>query len=282
VSQSVLVAGASGFIGQHVMAALKAAQINAVAWDRTTAQKVPHCSHIVNLAAYGVRQGDRDGQAMIDGNVGVVEKLFSWTTVQRQSPHFLQIGSCLEYQNPEGDKPVDESWPLHPTSLYGSAKVRAGQKAMALAQNHDMSCNVLRLFNIYGVGERPERLVPHVIKSLRTNEPAPLTPGEHFRDWLYISDAVAAMITAIEQSKSLEPYQAYNISTGIGTRVKDLALTAARVGGWPESLLQFGAIPARGDEPTHLVGDSSRFQKLTGWRPLTDVPTGIAKMIAAI
>jgi nucleoside-diphosphate-sugar epimerase len=161
--------------------------------------------------------------------------------------------------------------------MYGAAKAATGIFGSALARQAGIPFVTLRLFNIFGVGEAPQRLIPYLIDCLGRSEPADLTPGDQIRDLTYVDDVVDAIRTAA--TSRLEPYSAYNICSGRRTQMRWVAETVADMMGQRRSLLRFGALPRREDEPQLVVGSNERFVGATGWRPRVTVEEGIRLMI---
>ena len=124
----------------------------------------------------------------------------------------------------------------------------------------------LRLFGVFGIGEAPHRVVPYLIANLRGNQPVDLTPGKQIRDWLYIDDVVDALLAAAACAH-LRDTDTFNICSGHGISVRELAEQVADAMKKPSDLLRFGARSYRTDEPMWIVGDNRRFVETTGWQP---------------
>ena len=234
---------------------------------------------VVNLAAQGVSQDTRDPQLMINGNIGVLNSLFHG--LSHSSPRvILHAGSWSEYADARGSEPIDEDRPIWPRSVYGAAKASATMFGNALARAAGLPFVTLRLFNVFGVGESPNRLIPYLIDRLSASEYADLTPGDQIRDLTYVDDIVDAIVLAGEAG--LEPYTAYNVCSSRPTAVRWIAETVADIMHKPHDLLRFGSIAHRTDEPLEVVGDNTKFVNATGWEPKTTVATGVELMVAAL
>lgn len=230
---------------------------------------------VVNLAAGGVDPRSRDVERMVHDNVGILAALING--LSRATPKLiLHTGSWSEYA-PKTTGTIDEDQPIRPSSLYGAAKAAASIYGKAAAREAEIPFVTLRLFNVYGSGERPERLIPYLITRLSNGDSAELTQGDQIRDLTHVDDVVAAILAAGEAD--LEPFTDYNVCSGQPIRIRDVAEIVADALGVSESLLKFGAMPMRPDEPSRVVGDNSRFQSATNWRPTISVPEGIRLML---
>jgi UDP-glucose 4-epimerase len=108
-----------------------------------------------------------------------------------------------------------------------------------------------------------------------------LTGGEQQRDLLHVDDIAGALLAAA-RSQHLKAFAAYNVCSGQPVRIREVGEVAARLMDKPQSLLQWGKLPYRSDEPMWVVGDPTRFQQATSWRPKMNLTEGIRNMVAAL
>jgi nucleoside-diphosphate-sugar epimerase len=299
VLREVVVTGATGFVGTALVQRLLCRGVPVVRVVRPGRQVVDlpgvrtvsailhdvddlrrslagvSASHVVHLAAYGVRPQDRDPQALVDGNVGAVSALLQ-VAAQWPLERFVHIGSCAEY-GMVGPAPLTEDQPLRPSGSYGAAKASASLLGTALAAQLGLPFTILRLFGTYGPGEGPGRLVPWLVRDLARNAVVQLTPGLQVRDFTYIDDVVEAIVSAC--SADLPPAGVYHVCSGEGHTVRGLAERVANLMGAPLERLHWGELPARFDEPAMLVGNPTRFALKTGWRATTSLDQGLQTAI---
>lgn len=238
------------------------------------------CDIVFHLASYGVQVNDRDQDQLIHGNVcllsHVLQAVSDWPI-----RYFLFTGSCSEYGTPSRNNvQIAEDEPLRPTSLYGAAKVATELYGSALASQIKIPFVTLRLFNVFGPGEGPHRLLPSIINHLESDRPVALTGGEQQRDLLYVDDVADALLAAA-CSKTLHPGAAYNVCSGTPVRIREVGDKAANLLNKPNHLLEWGKLPYRADEPMWVVGDPGRFANATSWRPKFTLDAGIRRMIDA-
>jgi len=245
---------------------------------RQAVENAPH-DVVFNLASAGVNPADREPLAMLDGNVGLLASLLAASEKTRPR-RFIHTGSCSEYASAEIGRRIDETFPVEPSSLYGAAKLCASLYGAALAAERGLSFLNLRLFGVFGVGEAPHRVVPYLIARLRENQPVDLTPGGQIRDWLYVDDVVDALLEAAT-CPHLPASGIFNVCSGHGIAVRELAEQVADTMQKPRDLLRFGVRPYRPDETIWVVGDNRRFTETTAWRPRVPIAEGIRRMLAA-
>ncbi len=302
--KSALVTGATGLIGTALVTQLLERKIAVSCLVRTGKQKSidPRATAIevqsfeletlrkslagdsadviFHLASYGVQAPDRDHEQLIDGNIRLTAHLLE-AIACRQLEKFLFAGSCSEYGAPERDgELMAETHPLQPASVYGAAKAAAELYGKALAAQFKIPFTALRLFNVYGPGEKPHRLIPFIMDNLLQNRPAELTGGAQVRDFLHVEDVASALIAAA--SANLRPGEAYNICSSRPATVREVGETAADTLGKPRALLQWGRQPYRNDEAMWVVGDNAKFRRATGWQPRLDLQSGVRQMIESV
>ena len=120
-----------------------------------------------------------------------------------------------------------------------------------------------------------------MIKRLDKGQPAELTSGRQVRDFLHVEDVAGAYVAAL-RCENLQPFQAYNLCSGLAVSVQQVAETLADAMERPRDLLRFGALPDRADESVWVVGDNARFEVATGWRPRLDLDGGVRQSVARI
>lgn len=300
----ILVTGGTGFIGTALVRQLAASGhrvICTVRPERTDLSRLQNLADVVlvhtplddpqqlsaalhgvrpslvyNLAASGVGLAERGALALVAGNVNVVASLMQ-VAADWPLQRFIHVGSCSEY-GMVAAQPVSEDTPLLPCSPYGGAKAAASTLALGLAPHLGIPLVVLRLFGVFGIGEAHFRLLPSLLSALRQDLPCALTSGTQVRDFTWIDDMVAALLVAGQIPLPLN--SVFNVGTGQGHTVREIAEKMADLLGAPRHLLHFGARPQRNDEPQLLVSDPRRFQKATGWSAQTTMDTALQKMLA--
>ncbi len=187
----------------------------------------------------------------------------------------VMVGSCSEYAA-SADPCVEGRTPLAPTTVYSACKAATSVMLPAFARHHGVgSAAWARLFYLYGPGEQPDRLVPSVIRTLLRDEPMPCSHGEQVRDFLYIEEVADALAALLDSPVTGD----VNIASGRPITLRAfLSMSGAQLG--RERLLEFGARPARPDEPATLTADVTRLTDEVGWTPRRSLEDGLARTIA--
>jgi nucleoside-diphosphate-sugar epimerase len=295
----IVVTGATGFVGRHVVEAWldrgeevaclvrgpapELAELPGVLlrrWQDVHDWRGLRPTAVVHLAAAGVQPAGREPTALEAGNRQLTLSLLE---VARDWPlqAFVHVGSCAEYGRVGPELVREDRSAPRPEALspYGAAKWQASLAALEFAKTHGLPLVVARPFNVFGPGEAPARLLPYLVGQLRRGQPADLTPGTQVRDFVYVADVAEALL-ALSEADLPDP-TVVNVCSGRGHSVREVVDRMAALLGAPVELLRWGALPARGDEPPVLVGDPTRLQALTGWRPRTPLDAALVRFLEA-
>lgn len=296
----LLVTGGTGFVGTHVvrMARAAGAEVHILA-RRAPAEHGAAChladlgdaaavaavvravrpSGILHLAATGVAYGSSDAAEMRRINTMGLAGLFTAAGTLPALPSVVCAGSGFEYA--PTNRPLREDDPLQPTSEYGLSKVAA--LAVATSFGTRLPITWVRLFSLYGPGEREPRLTPYVIGCARRGQMVELTAGEQVRDYTSVIDAAVALLHALLQPPTAEVRVVNFASQGEITLREYVELLATRLtarGLQPS--LRFGAKPYRTNELMHYTADVTRWRNLFGWRPERSLAQGLEETLDSI
>lgn len=189
-------------------------------------------------------------------------------------PRLVAAGSCAEYDWDYGF--LSESiTPLRPSTLYGACKNATREILESLCKQAAMEFAWTRFFHLYGPGEVQGRLLPSVVAALLNGQSARCTDGKQLRDYLHVHDAASAVWTIAKSSLT----GAVNVGSGepvsvraIVEKIVDLMQMDGRV--------VFGALPTNSEEPPLLLADIRRLKSCTGWAPGWELKEGLRQTIA--
>ena len=159
---------------------------------------------------------------------------------------FVGVGTCGEYAASSDPLRVDS--PLGARTLYAASKAAVFQVLTNYLGPQGVSFAWCRLFYLYGEGEHPDRLVPYIHRQLARGEKILIKEGAQILDFMDVQAAGAAIAQVALGKNS----GAFNICSGVGTSVKDLAQRLAREYG-KSDLLEFEHQNSEG-ESTCIVG----------------------------
>jgi nucleoside-diphosphate-sugar epimerase len=294
----VLVTGAAGFLGSHLVPRLIAAGARVCALDRPNArgwariERVADClrvdvddlatpahddalrgvTTIIHLAAAGVVGELPDPREVVNGNIdGTMAVLMA---ARRLGARVVYCGSCFEYGSGAGW--TEDALPA-PSTEYGAAKSAGWLLAQAFSRRTGIEVVSLRPFTMYGPMEPPGRLVPSVVRRALAGERIDLTPGDQARDFIYVEDVADAFVAAATHDEAVGG--TFNVCTGTAVTVRHLVETVLR-STQSSSEARFGALAYRPTEYKMLSGDPSRAERVLGWRARVSLEDGLDRTIA--
>jgi GDPmannose 4,6-dehydratase len=213
------------------------------------------------------------------GAISLMQAAFELSERSGRAVRMLQPSSAEIFGSP-AESPQRESTTIRPTSPYGAAKAYAHTMA-AVYRDRGLPVSTCILYN-HESPRRPTTFVTRKITraaaeiSLGRAETVSLGNLEARRDWGWAPDYVDAMVAAVRNPDAGD----YVIATGQSHSVREFVAAAfewAGVADWQERIVIDPAF-IRPADPTELVGDAGKAERVLGWRPTV----GFADMVAAI
>lgn len=305
----VLVTGGAGFVGSHLCDRLLAEGRSVVAVDDLTTGRRENLTDafehgeafaftemdvrtegllevfarhrpdvVMHLAAQaGVRPSLEDPDHDASVNVmGTLNVLKCASSVGARKVVYAASGGTLYGEPthvPVAERSADGA---HPESPYGISKKVVLEYLRFYSRQHELDFTALALGNVYGPRQDPTGeagVIAIFASSMLAGRPATIFgDGEQTRDYVYVEDTVEAFAAATDRASG----ETVNIGTGLETSVNILhAMLADIVGSTSE--------PAYGPQPDgelrRIALDNSLAASALGWRPRTDLSSGLAKTV---
>jgi UDP-glucose 4-epimerase len=238
-------------------------------------------THVVNFASLGVTRDNSTLESLLAVNTIGALNLVEALSEEGLAAHTILFGTAYEYA--DLSKRIAESARLEPKSNYAISKTTLHYALRPYEGTVPLT--FLRVFNVFGVGEPAERLIPYILRKTMDGEEIPLTGGEQQRDFMFIDDLIAILyrLVALPIASSYG-LRTINVGTGTGTSLKTfigLAAQALERKGLT-SKLRFGALPYRKQDPMHCVADNTQLLNLLGNIPFTDLSLAINRTVQAL
>ena len=306
---TVLVTGGAGYIGAHVVAALRERGDAVVVVDDLSTGRVERIGDVplerIDLASPGAR--DELADAMRRHRVTAVVHLAARKKVEESVAKPLwyyaeNLGGLIAVLRAAGqagvtgvvfsstaavygpaDDPVREDDPAAPVNPYGETKLVGEWLLRDVAAATALRGISLRYFNVAGTAS-PElgdtsdsNIVPMVYSRLEAGEP-PLVFGDDYptpdgtcvRDYVHVADVASAHLAALDAlaDASAPAYRVYNIGTGTGSSVREMAERMIAIAGVDVAPK---IVERRPGDPAVVVADPSRIQRELGWTATRDL-----------
>lgn len=180
---------------------------------------------------------------------------------------FIATGSQAEY-GWQTALITEETCP-HPADAYGAAKLAACALSRQRAADLGVAWIWGRVFSLYGKYEQEGRMLPALVKSLRSEQPFALSSSAAQNwDYLYAADAADALLALAERGRAGE---IYNIAHGGYSPLRDY-IEEARAVIAPQCDVTYGTADA---DVFSLQPSVEKIRRDTGWRPMTDFVDGL-------
>lgn len=284
----VLVTGAAGFAGSHLMRELEMGEGDAAvdvtddfpapAGVRKVAWRLPsphpdelgEFRYIVHLAAISsVSRTLHDIHRAFEVNLMGTISVLEYAAARCPGARILLVSSAEVYR--PSHRPMKEDWKIGPINPYGSSKASAEITAFQIAGNHGLDLVVARPFPHMGPGQSGNFALPSFCRRIITAgregagsiKVGNLSP---VRDYLYVSDVVRAYRCILGGGSS---GSVYNVCTGTGCSMADMVRMLMDIAGVS---LELEADPDlfRPLDVKFQVGDPSRIRSQLGWSPEVD------------
>ena len=296
---TVVIFGGAGFIGSTLSNLLckQKAFARVVAVGRSPKPKFPLAPAVeyvhgnaadANFVAQLLTQGD----SVVDLSYSTVPKtsydnplleatlnLPACINIMQQCVHhrierYLLVSSGGTVYGNTAERLVTESHPTNPISPYGISKLMMEKYAFFFHRNFDLPAVVARPSNPFGlhqIGERPQGFLGNAISCLRQERPVTVYGDQGtVRDYIYIDDLAQGLVDCLWHGS---PGEAYNIGTGVGMdNLQALALIESI---FSTRFVDIRKQAARPFDVNFNVLDPSKVQQLNGWKPNSDVSSGL-------
>jgi UDP-glucose 4-epimerase len=305
-NERILVTGAAGFIGSHLVDKLLIDGYEVTGIDNLSTGSIDNINHHFGKRSFRFIKGDvRDSRtvrnvvkgasvvisaaALVSGprsihrplethenNVTATLKLLEACHEVGVSK-FLYISSAAVYGRAR-ELPTSEECCPHPASPYGASKLAAENYVSVFNEVYGLDTVSLRLFNVYGPRQTsgPYGGVVSVFLDsvLKGRSPIIFGDGEQTRDFIHIKDVVEACLLAMKTDGVSG--EVFNIASGQPTKISDLAKMILEIAGL-RAISSVYAEPRRGDV-LYSWADISKARTRLGFEPKISLMEGLAKL----
>jgi GDP-4-dehydro-6-deoxy-D-mannose reductase len=277
-----LVTGAGGFIGQALCASLRTkgwtilplVRANGDIADTETWRSLPPTRVVFHLAGRTfVPDSWERSPDFVSANVTGTEHALAYC---RAHGARLVLASGYVYGIPQR-LPISETDPAQPNNPYALTKCLSEQLCEFSSMYQGVNVTVLRIFNVFGPGQRAEFLIPKILQQVEAGSEIRLLDLAPRRDYVYLSDVVDAFIKAGDISTG---FQLVNIGSGQSLSVADIVDKIQIVAG-TRLPVTLDSVERRNEIPD-VVADISLANRLLGWQPQLSFEAGIAQLLRRV
>ena len=308
--KKVLVTGADGFIGSHLVEALidkgcdvrafvyynsfntwgwldsfeseKLKQLDVFAGDirdpngvHTAMQGVDVVFHLAALIAipFSYHSPDSYVDTNIKGTLNILQAARQLNTERVVVTSTSEVYGTAQYV------PIDENHPYQGQSPYSATKIGADRMAESFYRSFDSPVTIARPFNTYGPRQSARAVIPTIITQLLSGESEiKLGSLDPTRDFNYVIDTVEGFIALAESDKTIG--EEINIATGAERTIGDLAnFLIQQLNPDAKINLDQARLRPEKSEVDRLLGDNKKISAMTDWTPKHDLEAGLLETI---
>lgn len=301
----VLLTGVAGFIGSHLAERLLKGRHeiigidnfdplyprNGKQWNLRDARKMGRLDlYEINVADAGqvdklFRSVRIDAIVHLAARCGAVDSMHSpvlhdrtnalgtlnlLEAARRNGPKRFLLASCASVYGDLGGPAKESQAGLLPVSAHGVSKLAAERYARVYHELFGIRTTILRFFTIYGPRQRPDMAIVRFARGILKGESVDLYEGGGTsRDYVFVSDAVDAIVRALEKEES---FGIYNVGSGQEITTKDVL---AEVEGYYGQKVKARRVALPSGVPRRVVADTTAARKGLGWSAVTPLGEGI-------
>jgi len=271
----VLITGANGFIGKSFISFLNHKNYEILVVTRKEGDvtdldfwnSLPSSDYVVHLAGQNfVPDSWINSNRFLETNVLGTNLALDYC--KRNRIPLIYVSAYL-YGIPK-ELPITENHPIQPNNPYALSKYLAEQVCKFRADYFDQDVTVLRIFNVYGPGQRSEFLIPLIVEQFKKKSEIRILDKSPRRDFIYIDDVVESIYSAMIHCKG---YSVYNVGSGLSYSVEEVINLCQEILNSNYPILSEGK--ERLNEIPDVIADISKIKKELGWAPKISMREGL-------
>jgi nucleoside-diphosphate-sugar epimerase len=298
---TVLVTGASGFIGGHLVSELKALGANVIATDRkpstgihgsdvadadqlfqifklstsTYGKSIEYVFHLAGQKSASIAREKpvETLKTSFNGTLNILESSRKLGTVKK----VVLISSLAVYGLDEdgSNTLLKESDPVHNDSIYSATKISTEAVGLSYCKDFGIPVCIARLSNVYGPKQSAAAVIPSLISQMKNGGKISMGNTNSIRDFIHVSDVVNGLMELAVSNASTN--RVFNVSTGIGTSIKAVTDLLSKNLAY-QGDVTIDPAKVRTNEKLTVVADNSEIKKATGWAPLVKIEDGLKNL----
>ena len=280
MGERVLVTGADGFVGRHLVAQLEhdgyeVSRLtrahgdirNSETWDALRGKAISHVYHLAGKT-YIPDSWSNPGPFFATNVGGTLQALEYCRTADAS----LTFVSAYVYGTPDR-LPVTETAAAKPNNPYAHSKYLAEQACRSYFEQFSLPVNIVRPFNVYGPGQNERFLVPLIVRQAKFEAEITLDSLSPKRDFVHVRDLVDALVLVGKRRSGIN---LFNIASETSVSPREIVDLVQHALGVSKPVRERRA--SRRNEIEDVVGNAGRAHRELGWTPRVVLEDGLSRL----
>ena len=277
MKNSILITGATGFIGKHLVKKIPnyniAVDQNGKNIDlriRKEVLKIKRSDIVIHLAGKIPSEKNYSKNIFFEHNFLGTLNILEYC-IKKKVKKIIFVSSYV-YGNPEKN-PISEKHQIKPHNTYTKSKVLSEELCKIYAEKYKIEIIILRPFNIFGNLQKDNSLISNIIKSIKNNSSITIINKNNKRDYLFIDDLIDVIIKLIDYKCKFE---IFNIGSGKSYSFENIVQLFEK-----ENKIKIKRkykISKKNNIPK-IQADITKIKKEIKWNPKYTLVEGIEKII---
>ncbi len=298
----IFITGGTGFIGTHLCKKLIELNYNVTVFDNFSNSKQENFLSIIknnvrlifgdilNTSELVLAMKNHDVVIHLAAQISVSESIknpkFTFKTNVQGTQNVLN--ACLKnnikkiiatstaavYQNTSSKIILNEISPVEPLSPYGKSKLEMENKIFDFISTNPMDATILRLFNVYGIGQSLEYagVITKFLFDIQNNNSLTIFGnGEQTRDFVYVDDVIDSILLSLNNTD----FEKYNVANGKSISILNLAKLMIKQSG---KNLDIVFSPSRQGEILFSTASIEKIKNQLGFIPKFEISEGLKQL----
>ena len=298
---TVLITGAAGFIGKHLVSALNKLGANIILVDRKTSgnihgvdvsianqvdrifkstsltrgKSIDYVFHLAdqNNASIAQKNPVETLKTSFNATLNILESSRKLGTIKK----VILISSLALYglNEDHSNEMLTELHSIHNDSIYSTTKICSETLGLAYYKNFSIPVSIARLSNVYGPNQSSAAVIPSLISQMRDGQKISMGNNQSVRDFIHVQDVVDALVLIASHDSSTG--QVFNVSTSKGTSIQMIADLLSQNLEY-NGKINVDKLKVRINEKVFLVADNTKIKKTIGWSPKINIEVGLKNL----
>lgn len=254
---------------------MKIEDYSVIEWDKDIRQVQSFNSEVdtvIHLA--GITQFDTQSNIVNGYEINVEGTLAVLDYCKEKGATCILASTSAVYGDNKSVRIVKETDPITPISHYGISKSLAEMACRQFVEDYNISCQILRIFNVYGPGQKRPFLIPDIIDSINNKEELIIRTPNAVRDFIHVCDVANVFIQCLQTN--CQELQVFNVGSGEGTQISLIADLINSYTNHPVNIIH-------GHSETTIesgtIADTQNVRRILNWVNTIDIQTGLESII---